>query len=473
MFFERMARLVRERRSLLIAGIDPHPELLPAFTAGAALDFGLRLAEAVAEHVVGFKINTAFFEALGTEGWQALQRLRDALPPDLPVILDVKRGDVPSTARMYARAFWHTLGADAVTLSPYLGRDALEPWLQYPARGVFLLVRTSNPAAHAPQAWPLATGEPLFQALARWVAAWAAPAQVGMVVGATQPQALRAVRRAAPDFWILAPGIGAQGGTVEAAYTAGRREDGLGILFPVSRGLARAPKPQAEARRLQRTLWDLVTNQGDAPGPVSSPLEEEEKGRLARVLVETGCVRFGEFVLKSGATAPIYFDLRRLVGYPQALTQVAYAYAALLRGVPFQRLAALPYAALPLGTAVGLLFGWPVIYPRKETKPYGTRSPIEGPFEPGEAAVLLDDVLTTGLSKLEALQVLRAAGLQVRHAVVLIDREAGGRAALAREGVQVHAVFTLRELVGLWQATGLVPAEALQRVMTWLAHQGT
>ena len=261
--------------------------------------------------------------------------------------------------------------------------------------------------------------------------------------------------------------MGAQGGSLEAAYQAGRRADGLGILFPVSRSLARSDDPAQQARALAevtRRLMAEAAGGGKTPPP---PHLEEVKVQLARDLVDTGCVRFGAFTLKSGQQAPIYFDLRRLVGFPEVLHRVAMAYGFLLQSLTFDRLAPLPYAALPIGTAVSLTFGWPLVYPRKDVKAYGTAARVEGVFEPGEVAVILDDVLTTGASKQEALGRLREVGLQVRDVVVLIDREAGGRAFLEGQGLRVHAFFTLEELLDLWGAKGWVPQEDLHRVRVW------
>lgn len=466
-FFSRMTGLAQERKSLLVVGLDPHPEMLPAPTARAAEAFCLRLAEQAGPYAVAFKVNVAFFEALGGEGWAALSRLVPRLQRSLPVILDAKRGDIASTARAYARGLFQVLRADAVTLFPHLGRDALEPFLAYRDRGLFLLVRTSNPAAAEIQELPLATGEPFYLGLARQIASWADPGQVGWVVGATQTHALHRLREAAPNHWFLAPGVGAQGGSLEAAYRAGHRGDGLGILFPVARGLARSPDPTRTARDLAQRTWHLV--ESAAPTPPSGPsVSPELKRTLAHDLVTTGCVRFGEFRLKSGQIAPIYFDLRRLVGYPQVMHRVALAYGHLLRPLKFHHLAPLPYAALPIGAAVGLLHGWSLVYPRKEVKAYGTKVPVEGVYEPGQVAVVLDDVLTTGASKVEALARLQAVGLRVQDVVVLVDREAGGRAFLEGRGLRVHALFTLRELLDRWKHSGQVPMEDLARVHAWL-----
>ena len=161
---------------------------------------------------------------------------------------------------------------------------------------------------------------------------------------------------------------------------------------------------------------------------------------LADGLLEAGCVKFGQFTLKSGLESPIYLDLRQLVSYPALLAQVAAAYVPILRGLSFDRLAALPYAALPIGAAISLQTGWPLVYPRKEAKAYGTKAEIEGLFSPGERAVVVDDLTTTGGSKFEAIEKLTAAGLQVSDVVVLIDRQSGAPEAWPRRATPARGV---------------------------------
>ncbi len=182
---------------------------------------------------------------------------------------------------------------------------------------------------------------------------------------------------------------------------------------------------------------------------------------LADGLLDLGCVRFGEFTLKSGQTSPIYLDLRRLVARPRLLAEVAAAYADLLRPLSFDLLAALPYAALPIGTAVSLHGNWPLIYPRKEAKAYGTKAVIEGLYRSGQRAVVLDDLITTGGSKLEGIAKLTAAGLTVTDIVVLIDRQSGGADFMAQHNYRLHSVFTLPQLLDYWETRRAVPAENL------------
>ena len=172
-----------------------------------------------------YKPNAAFFEVLGPEGILALQQVIAAIPDEIPVILDAKRGDIASTAQAYARAAFETLGADAVTINPYLGYDAVQPFIQEPRKGAFLLCKTSNPGASDLQDLIVAPGdrellipsETLHERVAQLAQSWNQNNNLGLVVGATQPESLRRVRAAAPDLWILAPGVGAQGGELRLA----------------------------------------------------------------------------------------------------------------------------------------------------------------------------------------------------------------------------------------------------------------
>jgi uridine monophosphate synthetase len=242
------------------------------------------------------------------------------------------------------------------------------------------------------------------------------------------------------------------------------RADGLGLLINASRSIANAPDPGAEARRLR-----------DAINAARALAREESAAAtalsvLARDLIDTQCVRFGQFTLKSGAISPIYLDLRRLVTYPAVLQRVAQAYAHVLRGLRFDRLAGIPYAALPIATAISLEAGWPLIYPRREAKEYGTRATIEGEFKPGETAAVIDDLVTTGDSKIETIQKLEAAGLRARDIVVLIDRGQGAAAILAASGYALHSVVTLPALLDEWLRTGAISAAQRSDALAFLTQ---
>ena len=189
---------------------------------------------------------------------------------------------------------------------------------------------------------------------------------------------------------------------------------------------------------------------------------------LADGLLEAGCIKFGEFTLKSGLKSPIYIDLRQVITYPKLLGQVAAAYLPILKELEFKRLAGLPYAAIPIATAISLQGDYPLIYPRKEIKEYGTKAEIEGEYHAGETVVVIDDLATTGGSKFEAIEKLTAAGLKVRDVVVLVDRQSGAKEALEAAGFHLHAVLTITELLAYWEETGKVESQKIGETRAFL-----
>ena len=168
-------------------------------------------------------------------------------------------------------------------------------------------------------------------------------------------------------------------------------------------------------------------------------------GELVHRLHEIGAVRFGRFTLKSGTVSPFYIDLRVVISYPEVLARIGALMAELVRPCRADRIAGIPYAGLPLAVATSLAGGFPLVYPRREEKAYGTRRRIEGAFEAGEQVVVIDDIITDGASKFEAIEPLEAAGLVVRDLVILIDREQGGAERLAAKGYALHAVLTISQ----------------------------
>jgi len=249
-FLERLAARTERVGSCLCLGLDPHPDQLPrgfSRDVSGIEDFARLVLEAGTRHAAAVKANLAFFEAFGSPGMAALERLRASIPGDVPFIADAKRGDIGSTAERHASALFDTLGADAVTASPYLGRDAIEPLIHHPRGFVYLLCRTSNAGAADVQGLPV-DGEPLFVRVARMAAQWdGGRGALGLVVGATAPAELETARRTAPGLAFLVPGVGAQGGAAQpvlehgpaATAPAGGRRAG-GLLVNVSRGIAGA-----------------------------------------------------------------------------------------------------------------------------------------------------------------------------------------------------------------------------------------
>ena len=189
---------------------------------------------------------------------------------------------------------------------------------------------------------------------------------------------------------------------------------------------------------------------------------------LADELLSAGCIKFGEFTLKSGLKSPIYIDLRRIISYPKLLEQVGAAYLPLLEGLKFDRLAGLPYAAIPIATTVSLQGNYPMIYPRKEVKAYGTKAEIEGEFHAGETALVIDDLATTGGSKFEAIEKLTGAGLKVKDVVVLVDRQSGAKESLEQAGYFMYAVFNITQLLDHWEETGKVDKDKIEETRRFL-----
>src|SRR5512141_48055 len=191
---------------------------------------------------------------------------------------------------------------------------------------------------------------------------------------------------------------------------------------------------------------------------------------LADGLLEAGCIKFGSFILKSGLQSPIYIDLRQIITYPKLLADVAQAYLPLLATLQFSRLAGLPYAAIPIATAISLAGNYPMIYPRKEVKTYGTKAEIEGQYQAGETVVVIDDLATTGGSKFEAIEKLTGAGLLVKDVVVLVDRQSGAKESLAHAGYAMHAVLTIRQLLQYWAENGKVAKANIEETKKFLAQ---
>ena len=254
------------RQSLLCVGLDPDPARFPvgiAPTAQGIFDFCAAIVDATAGVAAAFKPQIAYFAAHGAEAQleRLIGHIRQAAP-GVPVILDAKRGDIGATARQYAREAFGRYGADAVTLSPFMGFDSIEPYLGYAGKGLFLLCRTSNPGGDDLQAQPLALpGQPrLFEHLAQLAQGpWNASGQLGLVVGATRPQEIARVRELAPTLPLLIPGVGAQGGDAAATVRAGWRPDGpvvinssRAILYASSGAdFAEAAQTAAQATRAQ------------------------------------------------------------------------------------------------------------------------------------------------------------------------------------------------------------------------------
>lgn len=235
---ETIRKIIRDRNSLVCVGLDYHPDKAPESIRSGPdplFRFNKAVIDATCDLVCAYKPNLAFYEAFGSEGWDALERTVRAVPEGILKIGDAKRGDIGSTAEQYARALFR-IGFDAVTVNPYLGRDSVEPFIKDPERGAFILCLTSNPGSADFQYLEIG-GRPLYLHAAGKIRGWNTRDNCGLVVGATHPDELRILREAAPDLPFLIPGIGAQGGDLESAVRSGT--DGRASMAVVnsSRGI--------------------------------------------------------------------------------------------------------------------------------------------------------------------------------------------------------------------------------------------
>ena len=253
---EKLNRRIDAANSLLCVGLDSDIDRLPsAFTTASEpqLAFNRHIIDSTAEYAAAFKFNMAFYEAAEADGWRQLADSMAYLRQnhaDIFTICDAKRGDIGNSSAAYARAIFDNLGFDAVTLNPYLGRDAVQPFLDYADRACIFLCRTSNPGAAEIQDLPV-NGAPLWQAVAETVARnWNEKGNCMLVAGATYPAELARIRQIVGDMTLLSPGIGAQGGELQAAIGAGLNRKGRGLLVNASRGIIFADEPAGKARAL-------------------------------------------------------------------------------------------------------------------------------------------------------------------------------------------------------------------------------
>ena len=242
-FMEKLSNASRKNRSLLCVGLDPDPSLMPE--KAGVFEFNRAIIDATAHLVCAYKLNLAFYEALGDEGLDALKQTVKYIPDDIPVIGDGKRGDIGNTARAYARALFTNLSFDATTVNPYLGFDSVEPFIQYKDKGVFILCRTSNAGALDFQSLPCESElgvRPLFEMVALKASQWNKHGNIGLVVGATYPEELRLIRNNHPDMLLLIPGIGTQGGDLASTVRYGVDARGEKAIINSSRQIIYASR---------------------------------------------------------------------------------------------------------------------------------------------------------------------------------------------------------------------------------------
>ncbi|WP_347158371.1 orotidine-5'-phosphate decarboxylase [Pontibacter chitinilyticus] len=238
---EQLFEQILLKKSYLCIGLDTDPQKIPQHlldTEDPVFEFNRQIIEATADLCVAYKPNIAFYEAQGPRGWVSLQRTLEIIPPDIFTIADAKRGDIGNTSALYARAFFEQLDFDSITVAPYMGADSVKPFLKQPGKWVILLALTSNPGSQDFQMLQLADGneEYLFEQVLRTSSTWATPGQLMYVVGATRADYVQRVRVLVPDHFLLVPGVGAQGGSLEEISRLGMNQQ-CGLLVNSARAI--------------------------------------------------------------------------------------------------------------------------------------------------------------------------------------------------------------------------------------------
>ncbi len=275
-FMEKLAEAVKQNDSLLCVGLDPDPNLMPIANVA---DFNKAIIEATSDLVCCYKPNIAFYEALGAEGMEALHLTMRNIPENIPVILDAKRGDIGNTSAAYARAVFDELGADAMTVNPWGGKDAVEPFYEYADKGIIVWCRSSNPSAGDFQDQIVdyqGVKRPLWQVVALKSMEWNIHGNIGIVMGATYPEQLKQARQICPTAPILIPGVGAQDGSLRESVLAGVTAAGDGAIISASRGVLYASRASdyAIAARAAATTLRYQINQCRPKPVVIRPGEE-------------------------------------------------------------------------------------------------------------------------------------------------------------------------------------------------------
>lgn len=266
---QQLTAAIRARKSFLCVGLDSDVTQLPAplsQDAQGMLEFNKRIIDATAPYCVAYKPNTAFYEVLGTEGWQVLAETIDYIPRDKFIIADAKRGDIGNTSAQYAHAFFQTLHCDAITVAPYMGRDSVEPFLRFKDKWAIVLGLTSNAGSADFQLLESGTGY-VYEEVLRKAATWGNTDNLMFVTGATQPEHFRKIRKIVPDHFLLVPGVGKQGGNLEEVVKDGLNGD-VGLLVNSSRSIIFASQGAdfAEAageaaRKLQLQMKEILGKQ--------------------------------------------------------------------------------------------------------------------------------------------------------------------------------------------------------------------
>lgn len=448
-FTDKLERAIAQNNTLLILGLDPNPEMIPPETdAGDWLRF---IIEKTRDKVCAYKPTLGFYQAMGASGIELLEDILTLVPPTIPVILDAKHGDL-NTSTLFAETVFEKWKVDAITLNPFSGQDQVAPFLLYPNKTVFVTCRTSNPTASVIQDY--SNGDsPLYLELVKEVQKWGTPEQLAIEVGSDDATTFREVRENAPERLILARSLWTSTESQTSLIASGLNDTGNGLLIPVPQDFLKQETLEDNIIQLNQSINQVREEVAQANSRFCQIwtsdvclLNEHPHQSLILQLYDLDCILFGDYIQASGEKFPYYIDLRKIISQPQIFQQVLNAYAEILERLQFDRIAGIPYGALPTATGLSLRLNHPMIYPRKEVKAHGTRRVIEGYFEVGETVVVIDDILISGKSAIEGAEKLESQGVKVEDIVVFIDHEKGVKDQLNSQGYCAHSVLTISEI---------------------------
>ncbi|PSB09907.1 bifunctional orotidine-5'-phosphate decarboxylase/orotate phosphoribosyltransferase [Pleurocapsa sp. CCALA 161] len=468
-FTAKLNQAIATNNSLLIVGLDPNPEMMPSkYPQSQDLledleTWLLWVIESTSDRVCAYKPTLGFYEALGIAGLQLLERVLAGIPQSIPVILDAKHSDL-NTSTVFAKAIFEQWQVDAVTLTPFAGQDHAAPFLVYTDKAVFILAHTSNPQAETLQRYP-SFEQPFYLQVVQEAQSWATPEQLYLEVGTTNTEVLGKIRAIAPERTILLRSLWSKKNNLESLINIGLNSMGEGLLIPIPQDFLASNNLATEVANLNHKLntYRVAKTSQAASCDLWTPdvclLSFHPYQSLILELFDIGCLLFGEYVQASGATFSYYIDLRKIISNPHLFNQVLDAYGDIVKQLEFDRIAGIPYGALPTATGLALNLQRPMIFPRKEVKAHGTRRLIEGNFHPGEKVVVIDDILISGKSVMEGAEKLKSAGLKIEDIVVFIDHEGGVKDRLKDNGYRAHSVLSISEITDTLYEAGRINQE--------------
>ncbi|MDZ7725186.1 MAG: orotidine-5'-phosphate decarboxylase [candidate division KSB1 bacterium] len=423
-FNERVNSAIKQSNSLLCVGLDTDIARLPESIRrekDALFEFNKRMIDATIEYVAAYKLNLAFYEAQGYQGFKACEKTFRYIPEDKIKIADAKRGDIGNTAEQYVRSVFDNLDADAVTVNPYMGYDAAVPFIKRPEYGVFFLCLTSNKSSKDFQYFSNGK-QTLYEKVAKTVGSWNTQNNCGLVVGATHPEELGKIRKIAPDLPFLIPGIGTQGGSPDKSVLQGTDANAGSALFNSSRSIIYA----SLSNDFEQAAREAAKNSRDQLNTArQNKLRREgmKEAKAIELFEKSGALLNGHFQLTSGLHSPQYFQCAKVLQYPDYSEQFAQAIIKHFKS---------DHIDCVISPAVGgIIFGYEVarqlncrnIFSERVNNVMTLRRGLQ--INNDERVLVIEDVITTGGSVKEVIELVEGAGAGVVGVGSIVDRSGG------------------------------------------------